>query len=50
MLQANKMELECLLCLAYMVFNENKWAEAKVLFENAYFVSRFVSLSTADSC
>ena len=39
-LRAEKMQLECLLCLAYISFDKQAWAEAKEYFDEAYFVSK----------
>jgi tetratricopeptide (TPR) repeat protein len=38
-LKASKMQLECLLCLAYISFDEKQWLQAKQHFEQAYKVS-----------
>ena len=38
-LQAVQMQLECLLCLAYISFDNQQWNSAKKYFDEAYFVS-----------
>ena len=41
-LKAVRMQLECLLCMAYISFDKKDWQEAKDNFDEAYFVSYFV--------
>ena len=38
-LRAVRMQLECLLCMAYISFDKKNWLQAKHFFEDAYFVS-----------
>ena len=38
-LKAIKMQLECLLCMAYIAFDKQDWKDAKEYFDEAYFVS-----------
>lgn len=38
-LKAGKMQLECLLCLAYICFDEKDWLQAQKYFDQAYNVS-----------
>ena len=40
LLNANKMKLECLLCLAYIQFTDCAWKEATELFNQAYLVAK----------
>ena len=39
-LRAVKMQLECLLCTAYIAFDKQDWKDAKEYFDEAYFVSK----------
>ena len=43
-LKAVRMQLECLLCMAYISFDKKNWQQAKYFFDEAYNVS-FISLS-----
>ena len=36
-LSAHRMRLECLLCLAYMAFEDEEWRRAQECFNQAYF-------------
>ena len=38
-LRAVKMQLECLLCMAYISFDKKNWQQAKYFFDDAYNVS-----------
>ena len=38
-LKAVRMQLECLLCMAYISFNFKNWQQAKYFFDEAYNVS-----------
>jgi hypothetical protein len=38
------MQLECLLCLAYICFDAKEWTQAQKYFEQAYGVSNHYSL------
>ena len=42
-LRAVRMQLECLLCMAYIAFDKQDWADAKEYFDEAYFVSQLKS-------
>ena len=41
-LKAVRMQLECLLCMAYISFDKKDWQKAKDNFDEAYFVSYFI--------
>ena len=43
-ISARNMQLECLLCLAYICFDAKQWKQAQKYFERAYEVSRLFGL------
>jgi uncharacterized protein HemY len=47
-LKAGKMQLECLLCLAYIGFDEKDWKQAQTYFDKAYNVSVKISADFLD--
>ena len=44
-LKAVRMQLECLLCMAYISFDKKNWQQAKYFFDEAYNVS-FICFSS----
>lgn len=50
-LDAARMKLDCLLCLAFMAFRDNDWSNAQDYFNEAYFVARICSeANVAEKC
>lgn len=49
-LKAVRMQLECLLCMAYISFDKKNWQQAKYFFDEAYNVSFICFSERANIC